>query len=255
MSTPDSQNLLVGSGEVFFNRRELDGTHKGFRHLGNVSKLELAPAITAIESKSSMDAARAVRQRAITETKMQVNITMDEYDPQNVALVLLGNAAAFAQSAVTKTDAALGSAKVGYAIDTGFVSITVTSVKKGATVFVEGTDYTVNKASGLIMVLAGGAILDDDTLLWSGTVPAVTSSQVYALSNGNIEGVLKFVSSDDQVGPRQLVTVYRLSLNPTGTMALITDAFGQLELQGEALSDDTRPKGKKFADSIYLPAA
>jgi hypothetical protein len=254
--TPDSGNIMVGSGEVWFNRKETDGTYKGFRHLGNVSKLEITPTPTIIEKKSSMNAARAVIARAITETKIDVALTLDEFDPKNVALALLGDSAAFTQDVdAAVADADLGTAHKGYALDTGFVNITVTAVKKGATTFDEGTDYTVDAVSGLIMVLEGGTIDEDDALTWDGSVPAIASVAVQACSNGHIEGRLRYRSSADQVGPRTMVDIYRLALSPSGAIALIGDAFAEIPLSGEALSDSSKPVGEQFAKVTYLPAA
>ena len=252
MSTPDSNNILVGSGEVWFNRKELDGSYKGYRHLGNVSKLEVTPAPTIIEKKSSMNAARAVIARAITETKTTVVLTLDEFDKQNVALALLGNTETANQTAGTKTTAALGVAHLGYGIDTGFKNITVTDVKSGATVYVEGTDYSVDIASGLITILATGTIVEASTLTWDGTVPAITSFAVEAMSDGNIEGILRYRSSADQVGPRMMVEVWRLAMSPSGALSLLGDAFAEIALSGEALADSTKPVGKQFAKLTYL---
>lgn len=253
MSTPDAANVLVGSGEVWFNRKESDGTYKGFRHLGNVSKLEITPAPTIIEKNSSMNAARAVIARAITETKSTVALTLDEFEQNNVALALLGDAESFTQSSATKTAAALGTAHPGYAIDLGFFNAVVTDVKHSSTVYVEGTDYTFDSASGLIMILETGSITDAEVLTWDGSVPEVDTFQVEAMSNGNIEGMLRYRSSADQVGPRMQLDIYRLAMAPDGAIALLGDAFAEIGLTGETLADSTREVGKQFFAITYLP--
>lgn len=252
MSTPDGNNILVGSGVVYFNRRNLDNTFAGFRHLGNVSKLEVNPAITTIEKKSSMDAARATIQRAITETKAEVNLTLDEFDPNNVAIALLGDVGTFTQSSSTATDSALGTVALGFALDTGKKKITVTSVKKGGTTFVLGTDYTVDSDAGLITFLAGGTVANADVVTWSGSVPALSSAIVHALSNGNVRGAMRFVSSADQVGPRTIVDIWDVAMSPNGAISLIADQFGEIGLQGNALPDATKAVGQRFAQVIYL---
>ena len=98
MSTPDSANIYCGTGEVWFNRFDDDGNPTAFRHLGNVSKLDVTPSTTTVEMQSSMNGARATIAQAITALKMEVDVTMTEWDKKNVALALLGDDSAFSQS-------------------------------------------------------------------------------------------------------------------------------------------------------------
>lgn len=251
-ATPDSRNIYIGTGEVWFDRFDASGLSTGYRHLGNVSKLEITPSITTIEKKSSMNAARAILQRAITETKMEAALTLDEFEKENVALALLGDASVFTQSSATKTDAALGVAASGRSLNTGYVNITVTAVKHSSTTYVLGTDYTVDAVSGMIYVVPGGAIVDGDALTWSGSVPAVSSYQVQGLSNGNITGALRFRSSIDAIGPRKVIDIWRLALSPDGALALLGDNFAEIGLKGEILPDSTKPAGQQFCRVIDL---
>lgn len=251
-ATPDSRNIYCGSGEVWFNRLDLSGAPTGFRHLGDVSKFDLTPNITTIEKQSSMNAARAVIARAITVTKMQVDMALSEFAKDNVALALLGDSSAYTQTLTTKTGAALGNAKLGLALDTGAQKIVVTAVKSGATTYILGTDYIVDSDAGLITPLASGAIVDGSAITWDGSVPAFTSYQVQALSNGTIMGAIRFRSSADAVGPRKLVDIWRCAMSPTGALALLGTAFADVGLQGECLPDATKPIGQQFARVIDL---
>jgi hypothetical protein len=178
---------------------------------------------------------------------------MSEWDRHNLALALLGAVAAFTQSASTSTDVALGAAKKGYALDTGKKNITVTAVKTGATVHVEGTDYTVDAAAGLVFVLEDGAIAEDAALTWSGSVPAITAGvKVTMLTNGNIEGKLKFVSSADQSGPRLEADWPRVQFAPDGAVGFLSDDYADLGLKGEVLRDDTQATGEEFGTARYI---
>lgn len=255
MLTPNGDNVIIGSGDLYFNRKEVDGTYKGFRYAGNASKLEGNPQPTTIEKKGSNNAARAIIARAITETKMELAITLDEFTPDNLALAFLGEVGSVSQSSATKTAATLGNAVVGYALDTGFKNITLTDVKHSATVFVLGTDYDYDPVSGMVFILPGGSITDAMPLTWDGSVPAFTAATVEGMANGNIEGKLRYVSSVDQVGPRVQVDVHRIAIAPSGVVALIGDAFAELPLTGEVLADPTQPSGKQFITTTYLPPA
>jgi hypothetical protein len=250
--TPDSKNIYCGSGEVWFNRFDSTGALTAYRHLGNVSKLDITPTPTTIEMQSSMNAARAVIAQATTALKMELDLTLTEFDRKNVALALLGDDSAYAQSSATITAGALGNAVLGAAMDTGKQKIVVTDVKHSSTTYVEGTDYTVDSDSGLITLLDTGTIVDGQALTWDGSVPLFDSFQVQGLSEGKIIGALRFRSSVDNFGPRMLVDVWNVQMNPSGAIALLGTAFAEIALKGEALLDTTRDVGQQFARVLYL---
>jgi hypothetical protein len=251
--TPDSRNIYCGTGEVWFNRLDSSGNPLGYRHLGDVSKFDITPSATTIEHQSSMNAARAVDSQAITAVKMEIALTLSEFEKENVALALLGVASAYTQSSTTKTAAALGNAALGYAFDTGLQKIVVTDVKQASTTLVLGTDYTVDSDSGLITILASSVtVTPGAAITWDGSAPAITSTQVQGLANGQIIGALRFRSSTDAVGPRKLVDVWRVSIAPSGAMSLLGDAYGEIDLTGEALIDSTRAVGQQFCRVIDL---
>jgi hypothetical protein len=253
--SPDSRNLAAGTGIVYFARRDnTTGLLGPYRDLGNVSKFEMNPAVTAIEKKSSRTGARAVIARAITETKMEISFTMDEWDKENVALGLLGTSSAYSQTSGSATAQSLTtSAALGYSYDTGHQNITVTDVKKGATTLVLNTDYIVDSVSGLITILSTSpTVLNGDSLTWDGTWPTITSYQVQALANGKITGALRYTTASDSIGPAMTVDVWNVQINPSGALALISDQFSEVPMTGDALLDSTKPTGQQFCRIIYL---
>ena len=130
----------------------------------------------------------------------------------------------------------------------------MTDVKHSSTTYVENTDYTVDRSSGLITLLETGSIGDGDVLTWDGSVPAISSYQVQGLTQGKIAGMLMYRSSDDNFGPRMRVDVYNVIFAPDGAMSLLGTDFGTIGLKGEALQDTSRPVGEQFARVVYLPA-
>jgi hypothetical protein len=247
MPTPSSANIYCGTGEVWFNRQNVDGTYAGYRHLGNVSKLDITPTVAEIVKKSSMNATRAIIGRAVTETKMELAMTLSEFDKENVALALMGSTRVLAQALnAAVVGVALGISKAGSALDTGKLKIVVTDVKMGVTVYVVGMDYTVDSDSGLITIVPGGAIVDGSVLTWDGSYPAVNSFAVDGLTEGRITGRLRYRSSVDNVGPRMLLDAWNVSVSPDSALALLGDAFADIGLKGSVLPDSTRPIGQQF---------
>jgi len=202
-----------------------------------------------------MSGARGLLKRVVTSTTSEVALTLDEFDPENVALALLGSASAFSQSSGTATDSAIpGTVKKGQWLDTGKLKITVTGVKKSpSTALVLGTDYEVDSDSGMIRILPGSStVADGDSLLWSGSYAAITSTQIQALANSRIEGALRFRSASDAVGPRYLVDFWKVSIAPDGALALLTTEFGEITLKAAVQEDTSKSIGERYFRMVQL---
>lgn len=254
MSTPDSNNLYLGAGEVWFNRFS-SGAATQWRHLGNVTKFELTQSVETLEKKSAMSGARGLLKRVVTGTTSEIALTLDEFEPENVALSLLGTASAFSQTSGTATDTAItGTVKKGHWLDTGKLKIVVTALKKSpSTALVLGTDYEVDSDSGMVRILPGStAVADGDSLLWTGTYPSITSTQVQALANARIEGALRFRSASDSVGPRYLVDVWNVSITPDGALALLGTEFGEIGLKATVQEDTSKTVGQRYFRVVTL---
>lgn len=255
MATPNSANLYLGAGEIWFNRFDSSGNKTQWRHLGNVDKFELNPNVQLAEKYSSMNGARGLLSRAVTQTGAELSLTLTEFDPENLALGFLGQTAAFSQISGTATDTAVtGVVKKGQALDTGKRKITVTGVKKApSTALVLNTDYTVDSDSGLITALSTSSTLSDgDSLLWSGSYPLIASTLIQALSNAIILGAMRFRSASDATGPRYLVDVWKASISPDGALGFIGKDYGEIPMKASLLQDTTQPAGNQFYQAILL---
>lgn len=98
-STPDPKNLLLGAGPLYFDRWTNDGTPIGLRHLGNVEKFTFKTDIQSVKKQSSMSAARRTYAEAAKEVNATGSLTMDEFDPANLALGLFGEEGVINQAA------------------------------------------------------------------------------------------------------------------------------------------------------------
>lgn len=255
MATPDSGNLYLGAGEVWFNKFSSGTTLSQWRHLGNVSRLELTQSVETIEKRSAMSGTRAILKRSVVSTTSEINLTLDEWDINNLTLALLGTSSTYTQNSGTATDSAIsGVVKKGDWLDTGKLKITVTGVKKSpSTSLVLDTDYTVDSDSGLIRILPGSStVADGDSLLWSGSYPSISSTQIQAVSNTKFEGALRFRSASDAIGPRYLVDFNIVSIVPDGNLALLTTEFGEITLKGTVQEDTSKATGQRYFKVVQL---
>ena len=209
--------------------------------LGNQDSAEITPSVNKVEKFGSTNAAAAkVASVTINQTHM-LAINLNEYDPENLALALLGTTASLSQTTATVTAEALTtSVKKGRIYQTLKRNISAVSVKKGATVGVAGTDFEVEDATlGLIRILpTSSAFTDGDSLTVDYSAGTVAATRVAAGTVGKIEGKLIFVG-DPANGPAYDAEIWRANFTPNGAIAFITDNFGGMPLQAELLADAT----------------
>jgi hypothetical protein len=230
----DGTQMLLGRGKWYFDRGD------GLRFLGNADSAEITPSVNKVEKFGSTQAAASkVASVAINQTHM-LAINLNEYDPENLALALMGSTAALTQTTSTVTAEALtASAKLGRIYQTAKRNISSVLVKKGATTGVLGTDFDVEDAKlGLVRIMPGGAFADGDALTVDYSAGNVTATRVAAGTVGKIEGKLIFVG-DPANGPAYDAEIWRANFTPNGAIAFITDNFGGMPLQAELLADAT----------------
>lgn len=85
----EPEDLMLGAGELYFYRS--DDNNKGFHHLGNAESFSLTVDVTTVEKNSSMNRHRELMASVTTAVKPTGTITLDEYNPYNVALGLFGS--------------------------------------------------------------------------------------------------------------------------------------------------------------------
>jgi hypothetical protein len=257
MGTPDSGNLSLGAGEVLFARGfQSDLAKREYRHLGNVESLAITTTVETIEKKSSMDGARGVYKQAVIGSEAEVALVLSEYDPENLALALLGDTASYSQASGGPTTGQSINNGAALKFDRwyylGYKQVTVTAVKQGANTGVLGTDYELNTELGLIKIKSGG-IFTESVTTWDGSRAAIASTIVRGLSVGSIEGSLKYFSAANQAaGPRWEVEIHKVTITPDGELAFISEEFGTFTLRGKAQKDTTKLAGEQFFTALKL---
>jgi len=248
---------------VFFSRFAADGSFNNqWRHLGNVDKVDLTPAADTKDKTSSMTGLRALLASTVVGLNLEVSLELTEFDPENLALALLGDASTLTQSDISRDGASLNG---GVAISFGVwyplfatdgdedpaINPFVLRVSDGSTTSsLEGTDYEVNRAAGLIRILESGA-LTEAISTWRGSIPGYDSAdglkKVSMLSNGKILGRVRFISADDLLqGPKDNYVFYKCQLTPDGAIGLISDDYAAFTLKCKILQDTARVAGDQY---------
>jgi hypothetical protein len=245
-------NLLLGHGEVYFDRLSSTGAKTGERFLGNVSALSISMSNEVKEKYDSVTAAGNLLARVITRTTAELSLTMTEFTAKNLALFALGDDS----SPVTQTGASVVAESLngGTAIPStdawyplafrGSVAnpISAVTVKVGASTKVLGTDYLLDLVGGRVYIIAGGSIVAGTSIVTVDyTYPTLTAGstaldRVLAGTRADVTGLLRFIGVPAS-GPKWEAIVWKVTFTPDGELALIADDFGEFKLKGAILAD------------------
>lgn len=271
-AAPSQKNLLLGAGELFFNRFDDDGLPTGLIHLGNVDVFEITTADDKIQKRSSMSAERPIYAERTRSRVVTCRIQIDEHTAENVSLHMMGDVVDYTQVATPVVDEVLVAAasagvslgaKVGGFYKTAQAMIdTVTLKKAPATALTPDVDYVVwNNRIGVIYIPEGSTVVAGDGLLVSYTPEAIAAGEARRIRGGTknkIEGSLLFLP-DPSEGPAEMVEVWNTSVAPDGALSLISEDFSNFVLNLTVQDDRTGVHGGSVDEPLYrvteLPAA
>lgn len=248
-------SLFSGQGPVFWANRDANGDPTGYNWFGNAPAFTLGLATTTLTHKESYTGNRTTDARIITELAATVAITVDDFKESNVELATYGTGSQIAGSAVVAEQILVGNPIVGerYAVNaTGRVSGAVVSHSGGA---VNTTFYTVD-ASGVVVFTDVTGLTGPITVSY--TQAAARQVGVFKTAAPEVHVRLDGLNTATTVSgdfERSIVDVFKTRLDPAESFGLINDEFGQLVINGSALTDTTKaaadPTGQ-FARFIYL---
>lgn len=248
MAFPD-KNYSLGTGKVFFGMFT-PGTKTvakgGQRYLGNTPEFNLNSESESLDHFDADNGIRVKDDSVLLELTRAGSFITDHISPANLAMWFLGTDGVVEQAVLTDVDETITNANTGvrYQLGTspsnpsGVRGLTSVTGVVGATPLVEGTDYTVNLATGSVTFIPGGLIVVD-----AGTAdPVMTYSaaateynQIITGSNAQVEGEMFFEATNTK-GVRFDYLFPFVQLKPDGDFALKSnDEWQQLSFTFEAL--------------------
>lgn len=249
-----AENYTVGKGQVFFNRKQDNGTFEGWRNLGNVVSLSTSVEIEKLDHYTTRSKYRNKDKSVIVEVNPKLSMTLDEINAENFAFLFLADVQEVDQAAsLTDETKTIASAQIkpGYAIDLGAKFIDATSFKitdnGTAKTFVAGVDYLLNPASGLVHIYQNGAIDGKEDITATYKLEARKYKTLANFQRSSIEGEFRYVS-DNAAGSNMEIVFWSVSFSPTGDTALLTDGaeWMQIELEGEIQGDNAGHPASPF---------
>lgn len=265
MGAPSAEDLLLGAGQVFFQRFDADGNPTGgMLHLGNVETLEITTTDDKLIKKSSMSRARPVYKSVTRSREVVLRAVGDEFNPDNLALMLMGNIEYATEAAVEVADkvlfadvpaATLGAALGGQYFHVGALNIDTVSMKLGATALDTDDFEVVNARMGLIRIKETSTTVTNgaDDLTVTYTPQAITGTESAVVRGGTeteIQGSVLYIS-DNTSGQDTILRVWNVSVAPDGALGLISEEFATFALNMTIQDDSNGDHGGSADDPLY----
>lgn len=254
-----ADEIILGSGYVFFDPEDSTGALTGERYFGQTPGFSVniqTPNRVQVYSSDSpleellVDIASRVDRNATLQVR---NIEL-----ANLALFVIGSSASQSTSAGSVTAEAVNGVKQGRwyqlgASDThpaGVRKITTVVVKDAVpTTYTVDTDYKVDLDLGRIYIVEGGTIADDTDLAVDYATTAVTWDEIKTNNLGAQYGALRYIA-DNTEGPNRDLYAPRVLLAPNGEFALKSRSdVQQMEFQASFLQ---RTVGSTKRAALYI---
>lgn len=166
--------------------------------------------------------------------KTTVSLTIQERRKEAMRAALQATVETVATGSVTAEEHVVDA--IGDIVFLKHSDVTVTTVTdSGSVALVEGTDYKIDKQYGRIEILKAGLTgIKVGYTYGEATVmkPMTDNVDFYEL---RIDGMNTVGQKD-----KQIVTAYRVKLNPSDAYDLINDDFAEMQIEGTALFDEAR---------------
>ena len=249
-----ANNYTLGRGELHFDRfvDEALFTSLGERYLGNTPEFSATIESENLDHYSSDAGVKEKDASVVLQTNRTASFTTDNVSAENLGLFFFGTSEAFTTAggsvvAEPFTDVIKGlSYQLGKSISnpSGVRNVTAVVVKKGATVLVLNTDYTVDALLGRITLLTtGSTLITGDDLLVDHTTSSQSRERIISGST-SIAGALKYIAKNP-AGKNYDWHMPYVKLSPNGDFALKGDEWQRIPFNVEIL--------KRFGyEAIYI---
>lgn len=240
-----ANNLAIGKGELWFAPFKTGTqTPDGFYFVGNCPEITLNREADLLPHFDSTKGFRRKDEEITIESRMTGSIVCDDVRPQTAALFLMGQEVTLTVASATGLTTTIVGARKGRTYQVGetasqpsgarqIASVVVHLTATPATVYVLGTDYTVDLDLGLVTILPGGSITENANLDIDYNQAVHTRQQVIA-SDNEAQGAMKYISYNP-IGQKLDYFMPWVKVRPNGDISLISEEWMTIPLNIEAL--------------------
>lgn len=241
----NTQMGLIAAGDLYMDFLDDAGASTGFVLVGNCKKF--APKVETETKENKLNGRDTLGQTADSYTRITsstISLVFNRYDPNLLAAAFMGSAVD--QTAIAGVYTATITGVQDKWVDTGKVDIDTCVVKDvtDVTTYVAGTDYEVNKRTGMIKVLT--VALDGDVLHITGNLLAKTGSKITGATRPMVNVAMRLDGKNFADGAAVQVKVWRVQLRSDSEFDFMGEDFPELSFSGTM----TTPTGKSWPFEI-----
>jgi hypothetical protein len=245
-----NKNYTLGKGRLYFDAFA-QGTlvTQGERYFGDTMEFNVTSESESLEHFDNDAGIRVKDGSVLLELSRTGTIITENISPENLSLFFLGSAATLTQAALTLQTQNIDPVRKGYYYQIGVSTLKPEGVRKvtnvivknfttPATVYVLGTDYTLDADLGRIQILEAGSVAEADGITIEYDVSAATMTRIVTAADAEIKGALRYIATNPQGEKFDYFFPY-VSLKPNGDFALKSgEEWQQLGFQFELLKKD-----------------
>lgn len=245
-----------GQGKLFVAAL-VAGVPGSFRWVGNVPNFAPAFATEKFEHKESYSGQRLNDKVITTGNNTTISASLEDWSKENLALAVRGAAATTPATPVTGevAPAALVAGDIWALKGQKVSAVTITDSTSGTPLTVDAADYTLDAAFGTVVMKDVAGYVQPFKAAYTPSAVAVIPFFTQPIT----EVAVRFEGVNTADGNKKvLVDIYKVALDPTKELGLITEQLGQFTLEGNALLDSTKtaddPVFGQFGRMLYLDA-
>src|SRR5512139_1821586 len=228
-------------GRVFLGNRDIAVLPIEVRSPGNVAELKLSLKTDVLEHYESQSGQRSLDHRMIKQKSATVNLTIEEFTKENLALALYGNHVTGSTGSVTDEPVGGATPVVGdryfFAHPKVSALVVVDSAGTPATLTL-GTHYTADTDFGSIQFLDVTGL----TAPYKASYTYGVATEIGIFTQPLPERYLRLEGLNTaQANAKVLVELYRVAFDPLKELSLISDEYNKFEMEGSLLADTTKP--------------
>jgi hypothetical protein len=218
-----------------------------YRWVGNVPDFKLTFDTDKLEHKESWSSQRLLDKVITKENKAKVTAELEDWSKENLALAVRGASTTIAGGVVTALlpdiSPALLPAGGIWALKHQKVSLLTVKDSADPQVTVDPADYVVDPVFGTVTIVDSAGY----TLPFKANYTYDAVENVAFFTQPILEVAVRFHGINTADGNKKvLAELYRIALDPTKELGLISDELGKFQLEGSALVDSSQPDDPTF---------
>ena len=238
-----------GQGKLYIGTRDALGNPQTLRWVGNVPELKLGLSTDNIEHKESYSGQAVTDLKIVKGKSTSLSFTLEDYNKDNLALSVFGTALSVAAGTAitgeklggTPDDTTLAVGDVFIAAKRNGTAIVLKDSTGSPKTLVKDTNYSIEPISMTITLLdvtTGGPFVGPLKIDYTSGI----STEIGMFNTPQADLFMRFVGMNGaDSGKIVTVDLYRVNLNPTKELSMITDDLAQLQIEGAALLDLLKP--------------